>query len=79
MPTTLLDLSQCAPGQPRVYSSNAHFLYAPIQLLESIDGMEKPDPIKDETSIDIEPLTGVVIQAKERTQLNVGVLRGNLK
>lgn len=79
LPATLLDLSQCIDGQPRIYYSNSHFLHAPVELIDSLDGLVKPNSKDDESTLDIDPLTGVIVQAIQRYQLNVGVLRGNLR
>ncbi|KAH7731575.1 CRE-SCAV-3 protein [Aphelenchoides avenae] len=64
-PQGIMDISSCVPSSPRIYVSQPMFLDAPKAL-------------RDATFIDIEPVSGVVVQALRRSQLNVGTLHGNL-
>lgn len=78
-PAGLLDLSSCVPGNPRIYASQSHFLNSPNALVNSVVGMAQPSLITDQTFLDLEPLSGVIVNAERRSQLNVGVLNGKLK
>uniref|UniRef100_A0A1I8C0J0 CD36 family protein n=1 Tax=Meloidogyne hapla TaxID=6305 RepID=A0A1I8C0J0_MELHA len=74
-PSGLLEMSTCLPGQPRILWSNSHFLNAPEALL--LKGMNLPS-INDYSYFDIEPITGVVVGVQQKSQLNLGMLRGDL-
>ncbi|KAK6052262.1 hypothetical protein COOONC_10233 [Cooperia oncophora] len=78
LPKGLLDIGRCLPGTPRIYISNPHFFGADPAVLSSIQGMRKPSEEKDQTYVDIEPLSGVPIHAQRVTQINVGMVKGNL-
>nr|CAD2156911.1 unnamed protein product [Meloidogyne enterolobii] len=75
-PSGLLDMSTCLPGQPRILWSNSHFLNAPSALL--LEGMNLPSIKNDYSYFDIEPITGVVVGVQQKSQLNLGMLRGDL-
>lgn len=66
----ILDLSLCQKGAP-IAASGAHFYNADPMLALST-GL-KPDKAKHETVIDIEPMTGNVMRASSRAQLNAFV------
>ncbi|KAK6018265.1 CD36 family protein [Ostertagia ostertagi] len=78
LPKGLLDIGRCLPGTPRIYISNSHFFGADPAVISSIQGMGKPSEENDQTYVDIEPISGVPIFAKRVTQINVGMLKGNL-
>jgi hypothetical protein len=40
--------------------------------------MNKPS-INDYSYFDIEPITGVVVEVQQKSQLNLGMIRGNLE
>uniref|UniRef100_A0A914LXH1 Uncharacterized protein n=1 Tax=Meloidogyne incognita TaxID=6306 RepID=A0A914LXH1_MELIC len=75
-PSGLLEMSTCLPGQPRILWSNSHFLNAPSALL--LEGMNLPSIKNDYSYFDIEPITGVVVGVQQKSQLNLGMLRGDL-
>ncbi|KJH49061.1 CD36 family protein [Dictyocaulus viviparus] len=79
LPKGFLDIGRCLNGKPRIYLSNAHFLYTDPQVQFSVDGMGMPNEKNDDTFVEIEPLTGVPINSRRITQLNVGMFKGNLK
>ncbi|PIO72511.1 CD36 family protein, partial [Teladorsagia circumcincta] len=79
LPKGLLDIGRCLPGTPRIYISNPHFFGAAPEVISSIQGMKKPNEEDDQTYVDIEPISGVPIFARRVTQINVGMLKGNLK
>uniref|UniRef100_A0A158P996 Lysosome membrane protein 2 n=1 Tax=Angiostrongylus cantonensis TaxID=6313 RepID=A0A158P996_ANGCA len=56
LPKGFLDIGRCLPGRPRVQSS--------------IDGMDIPDEKNDDTFVEVEPLTGVPINARRISQIN---------
>ena len=70
-------MSTCLPGQPRILWSNSHFLNAPSALL--LEGMNLPSIKNDYSYFDIEPITGVVVGVQQKSQLNLGMLRGDLR
>ncbi|KAK5983735.1 Lysosome membrane protein 2 [Trichostrongylus colubriformis] len=78
LPKGLLDIGRCLPGTPRVYISNSHFFGADPEVFSSIEGMTMPNEENDQTFVDIEPISGAPIFAKRVTQVNVGMLKGNL-
>jgi len=76
-PSGVTDMGSCVPGNPRVYMSQPHFKNSPIELNEAFEGMVPPSQ-DDLSHFDIEPLTGVIVEVRQRSQLNLGMLRGNL-
>uniref|UniRef100_A0A1I7ZNN7 Lysosome membrane protein 2 n=1 Tax=Steinernema glaseri TaxID=37863 RepID=A0A1I7ZNN7_9BILA len=79
LPAGLMDLSGSLPGAPRIYMSQPRFLHCPAAVLHAVDGIEEPNPEEDETYVDIEPTTGVVIHARRVSQLNLGMLSGGVR
>ena len=69
--TGVMPISNCMAGAP-VILSTPHFWYGHESLTEAIDGIH---PIKDlhETIINVDPLTGVVLDGHKRIQVNVGL------
>lgn len=65
----LLNVSPCKQGAPIIMSS-PHFYQADEKFVEDVVGM-KPNKEYHETAIDINPLTGVVVRAAKRLQVNV--------
>ncbi|XP_030598491.1 lysosome membrane protein 2c [Archocentrus centrarchus] len=67
----LLNISTCKQGAPIIMSS-PHFYQADEKFVQDVFGMT---PIKEQhqTAIDVNPLTGVVLQAAKRLQINVYV------
>ncbi|VDM63485.1 unnamed protein product [Angiostrongylus costaricensis] len=79
LPKGFLDIGRCLPGKPRVYLSQAHFLNTHDEVQSSIDGMDMPDEKNDDTFVEVEPLSGVPINARRISQINVGMRKGNLR
>ncbi|KAM8938671.1 lysosome membrane protein 2 [Pelodytes ibericus] len=71
LPAGLLNVSNCKKGAPIVLSS-PHFYQADDSVINSIHGME-PNKENDETFLDLNPLTGILVQAAKRIQVNVHV------
>ncbi|XP_063314766.1 lysosome membrane protein 2 [Pelobates fuscus] len=71
LPSGLLNVSKCKQGAPIILSS-PHFYQADESIVKSISGMN-PKKENDETFLDINPLTGLLIQAAKRIQINVHV------
>lgn len=67
----LLNVSVCKEGAPIIMSS-PHFYQADEKFAQDIFGMT-PNKEEHQTAIDINPLTGVVLQAAKRLQINVYV------
>jgi len=68
----MLDLTGCQ-GAP-VIISLPHFLNARPEKVESIQGLN-PDPELHTTYLNIEPMTGVALDAHKRIQVNVPMLQ----
>lgn len=66
----LMDLSACQRGAP-IAASAPHF-YAADPMLAAAAGL-KPDKRRHETHLDIEPMTGAVMRAASRAQINAFV------
>ncbi|XP_029024819.1 lysosome membrane protein 2c [Betta splendens] len=67
----VLNVSTCKQGAPIIMSS-PHFYQADEKFVQDVFGM-KPNKEKHETSIDINPFTGIVLRAAKRLQVNVYV------
>lgn len=67
----LLDVSTCKEGAPIIMSS-PHFYLADEKFADDIIGM-RPNKEQHETVIDLHPLTGFVLSAAKRMQVNVHV------
>ncbi|XP_015786542.1 lysosome membrane protein 2 [Tetranychus urticae] len=65
----VLDISKCHNGVPLVLSL-PHFLYSDPLLIHSSKGIN-PDVSKHQSYLDVEPLTGIVLSARRRIQLNI--------
>lgn len=65
----LLNVSVCKEGAPIIMSS-PHFYQADDKYVQDVFGMN-PRKEEHETAIDINPLTGIVLQAAKRLQVNV--------
>lgn len=72
----LMDLSLCQRGAP-VAASSPHF-YNADPMLALVSGL-KPNKELHETHIDIEPMTGAVLRAESRVQLNAYVEQAALR
>ncbi|XP_076020009.1 lysosome membrane protein 2c [Genypterus blacodes] len=67
----VLNVSPCKQGAPIIMSS-PHFYQADQQYVKGVFGM-KPNKERHQTTIDINPLTGIILQAAKRLQVNVFV------
>lgn len=67
----LFDLSPCQKGAP-IAASSPHFYNAERMLIAMTHKME-PNAERHATYVDIEPMTGVVMRAKSRAQINAYV------
>ncbi|XP_049908961.1 lysosome membrane protein 2c [Epinephelus moara] len=67
----VLNVSLCKQGAPIIMSS-PHFYQADEKFVQDIFGM-KPKKEQHQTAIDINPLTGIILQAAKRLQVNVYV------
>uniref|UniRef100_A0A3Q3C511 Scavenger receptor class B, member 2c n=1 Tax=Haplochromis burtoni TaxID=8153 RepID=A0A3Q3C511_HAPBU len=65
----LLNVSVCKEGAPIIMSS-PHFYQADEKFAQDVFGMT-PNKEEHQTAIDINPLTGVVLQTAKRLQINV--------
>ncbi|XP_030005493.1 lysosome membrane protein 2c [Sphaeramia orbicularis] len=65
----LLNVSACKQGAPIIMSS-PHFYQADEKFVKDVFGMN-PKKEEHQTTIDINPLTGIVLQAAKRLQVNV--------
>ncbi|XP_027880667.1 lysosome membrane protein 2c [Xiphophorus couchianus] len=67
----LLNVSMCKQGAPIIMSS-PHFYQADEKFVQDVFGM-RPNKDEHQTAIDINPLTGIILQAAKRVQINVYV------
>ncbi|KAM4635702.1 lysosome membrane protein 2c [Polymixia lowei] len=67
----LLNVSACKQGAPIIMSS-PHFYQADEKFVLDVVGMN-PKKEQHQTTIDINPLTGIILQAAKRLQVNVYV------
>lgn len=71
-------MSSCLPGNLNIYMSQPHFYNSHPALREALVGLHDPSQEEDETVIGIEPTSGVVVFAQQRTQISLAVMNGNL-
>ena len=76
-PVGLMDVSSCIQGNARIYISQPFFYNCPAALREAVDGLRRPTE-DDRTFVQIQPESGVVMRAIRKSQLNVGVVKGNI-
>lgn len=67
----ILDISKCRKGAPIVLSA-PHFYNGDPALRANVSGL-RPNKLRHETFLEIEPLTGLVLNAARRIQINVQV------
>lgn len=67
----VLNVSACKQGAPIIMSS-PHFYQADEKFVQDVVGM-KPKKELHQTMIDINPLTGIILRAEKRLQINVYV------
>ncbi|XP_078070377.1 lysosome membrane protein 2c [Mustelus asterias] len=65
----VLNVSTCKQGAPIIISS-PHFYQADPKFIDAIEGMH-PNKANHETFLDINPLTGLLVRAAKRVQVNV--------
>ncbi|KAE8285145.1 Lysosome membrane protein 2 85 kDa lysosomal membrane sialoglycoprotein [Larimichthys crocea] len=65
----VLNVSACKQGAPIIMSS-PHFYQGDRKFVQDVFGMN-PKKEHHETTIDIHPLTGIILQAAKRIQINV--------
>ncbi|XP_073333802.1 lysosome membrane protein 2c [Pagrus major] len=65
----VLNVSGCKQGAPIIMSS-PHFYQADEKYVQGVFGMS-PKKEQHQTTIDINPLTGIILQAAKRLQVNV--------
>lgn len=70
LPTGLLNLTLCQPQNPPIAVSPPHFYQGNKSLLKDVNGLN-PTKSEHETFVDIEPITGTVMRAAKRVQINV--------
>lgn len=68
LPSGVLNISVCKSGAP-VVISNPHFLQADKQIIDAVIGIH-PNIKEHQTILDVDPLTGVVMNAEKKLQLN---------
>ncbi|XP_005096207.1 lysosome membrane protein 2 [Aplysia californica] len=69
LPSGLLNVSVCRTGAP-VVMSMPHFLGCDPQTINAVEGLS-PNEEEHSSFLDIEPLTGVVMNAGKKLQINV--------
>ncbi|KAM7439967.1 the CD36 [Porites harrisoni] len=72
LPTGLLNISRCQPQNPPVIISPPHFYQGDKSLVEAVNGLD-PQKSLHETFVDVEPITGTVMRAAKRIQINVAL------
>ncbi|XP_020617598.1 lysosome membrane protein 2-like isoform X2 [Orbicella faveolata] len=72
LPTGLLNVSLCQPMNPPVVMSPPHFYQSNKSLLETVNGLH-PMKSAHQTLLDVEPLTGIVMRAAKRLQVNIAL------
>ncbi|XP_041359462.1 lysosome membrane protein 2-like [Gigantopelta aegis] len=70
-PGGVLNASVCKQDAPFLFSS-PHFLFADDSVLYGVKGMH-PSLEKHQTFLDVEPMTGVVMNAAKKLQLNFNI------
>uniref|UniRef100_A0A158Q454 Glycoprotein n=1 Tax=Dracunculus medinensis TaxID=318479 RepID=A0A158Q454_DRAME len=78
LPSGILDLSSTQPAHARIYLSGSHFYRCSNALYENFIGFRSPDSNVDRTFFEMEPMTGTVINVKQTSQVNLGILSGDL-
>ncbi|XP_037607909.1 lysosome membrane protein 2c [Sebastes umbrosus] len=69
--TGLLNVSPCKQGAP-IIMSPPHFYQSDEKFVQDVFGMN-PNKEQHQTAIDLNPLTGIILQAAKRLQINVNV------
>ncbi|KAK3099881.1 hypothetical protein FSP39_011128 [Pinctada imbricata] len=74
-PSGLLNVASCRSGAP-VIMSQPNFLAADPKVIDSVVGVH-PDPEQHSTLIAVEPMTGVVMNAQKKLQVNILIKKIN--
>ena len=76
-PDYYMDIDGCINVLPDLgtpgYLSKPHFLDGDDSLLNSIGGMSEPEKADHDTYIEVEPITGITMNARQRMQVNLKV------
>lgn len=72
LPSGCLNVSLCQPQNPPIVISPPHFYQGDESLVKAVIGLH-PNKREHETFVDIEPITGVVMHAAKRVQINVAL------
>jgi len=67
-----MDISRCKKGAPIVLSAPHFYKADPYLVNHEVKGL-RPEKALHETFLEIEPLTGLVLNAARRIQINVHV------
>ena len=70
-PTGVLNMSCVSPLNAPIFASMPHFLNADDDYRKNVTGITVPDESRDGSFVDVEPLTGAVVGAARRLQINV--------
>lgn len=68
-PSGVLNITAVAPSNAPLFISKPHFLHADPGYLENVTGLH-PNPAIHDSHLDVEPITGAVLKAEKRIQLN---------
>jgi len=63
--------------QAPIFFCQPHFLQAPGNWTQRINGVSEPEPALHEISIDVEPITGRAMRVAKRLQVNVYIAQDN--
>jgi len=69
-PKGLFNITSCATANVPIFLSKPHFLHGAHELREMVNGLH-PNHTVHETILDVEPWTGITMQAYKRIQINV--------
>ncbi|KAJ7392990.1 CD36 [Desmophyllum pertusum] len=72
LPSGLLNISRCQPLNPPVVISPPHFYQGNKSLVKAVRGLH-PTKSADETYVDVEPITGIVMRVAKRIQINIAL------
>lgn len=64
----LINVGKCLGGAP-IFMSSPHFLNADATLLDDFEGLN-PNQEEHDTTLDVEPITGLALNARKRIQVN---------
>uniref|UniRef100_A0A915PWY3 Malectin-like domain-containing protein n=1 Tax=Setaria digitata TaxID=48799 RepID=A0A915PWY3_9BILA len=77
LPAGMFDIGRTKSKFLHIYQSGVHFYNSPPQVYQNFTGFPHPND-SDQTYIDLEPNTGVIVNAFGASQINVGMISGNL-